>query len=129
MDSTPIHINTTNANTSHLDSTPVDTKTPDFKALTQPTELSKRKGKDHVPKDPESDPSLSDSSLRKSDTHDENKCRKFISKNESDSADYRKYRKFKRKKYDKKKNRRKRIKQDLSDSLSSDYDLSKKKWL
>ena len=103
MDSTPIHINTTNANTSHLDSTHVDTKTPDFKALTQPTELSKHKGKEHVPEDPESDPSFSDSSLRKSDSHDENKCSKFRSKNESDSADYRKYRKFNSKKHEKRK--------------------------
>ena len=57
LESTSIDTNKTNAKTSHLDFTPVGTKMPKPKPLTQPTELSKRNGKEHAPEDPESDPS------------------------------------------------------------------------
>ena len=58
LDSTPVDTKTTNAKTSHLDSTAVGTKTPDPKALTQPQETSKCKGKEHVQEELESDPSF-----------------------------------------------------------------------
>ena len=60
LDSTPIDRNTKNIIKSHLDSTPIGTKTPDPKALTRTTDFSNRKGKVHVPEDPESAPSSSD---------------------------------------------------------------------
>ena len=62
LDSTPIGANTTNVTTSQLELTPIGTKTPEPAPLTQPMESSKRKVKAHVPEDPESDPSSSDSS-------------------------------------------------------------------
>ena len=62
MDLTPIGTKTTNTKISHLELTPVGTKTPDPNTLTLPTELSKQNGKEHVPEDLESDPSLLDSS-------------------------------------------------------------------
>ena len=50
-----------------MDSTPIEKKTPGPTPLTQPTEFSKRKRKEHVPEDPEPYPSLSDSSSSKYD--------------------------------------------------------------
>ena len=61
LDLTPFFTNTKNAKVPHLDLTPVSTKMPDPKPLTRPTESSKRNGIEHVPEDPESDPSSSDS--------------------------------------------------------------------
>ena len=68
LDSTDFGKNTTNGKTSPIESIPVGTKIPDPMPLTRPTESpiqltdsSKRKVKAHVPADPESDPSLSDS--------------------------------------------------------------------
>ena len=57
-------------------------------------EQSKRMGKSHVPEDPESDPSFSDSSSSESDLFDDIKCSKSRSKNESDLANDSKYRKY-----------------------------------
>ena len=68
---------------------------------------SNRKGKAHVPEDPESEPSLSDSSLRESDLSNDSN-----------------YIKSKRKKRDTKKKYRKHKKQDSLDSSSSDSDSS-----
>ena len=45
LDLTPIGTIMTNAKMSHLESTPIGTKTTDPKALTKPTESSKCKGK------------------------------------------------------------------------------------
>ena len=77
-------------------------KIPEPTPLTQPTELStqrtessKKKGKAHVLADPESYPSLSDSSLIKSDSSDESNCSKSRNKNESDLDDDKIYRKSK----------------------------------
>ena len=56
----------TNSKTSHLDPTPVGTKTTYPKPLTRPTESSKRNGIEHVPEDPKSEPPLSDSSPNES---------------------------------------------------------------
>ena len=97
----------------------------DPKPLTRQIEWSKRKeksGKEHVPEDPTSEQSSSDSSLIESDFNDDRKCNKSRSKSESDSADNIKYRKSKIKICDKKKNNQKRTKQDLSDSPSGDSD-------
>ena len=76
LESTPIGKNTTNVTMSHLDLTPIGTKTPDPKPLTQPTDSSKRKEKAHVPEDPDTYPSLSDSSSSESDSSDDRKYRK-----------------------------------------------------
>ena len=103
MDSTPIGTNRTNEKTSHLESTPVDRKTTDPKTLTRSMELSKRNGKEHVTDDPESDPSSSDSSLRK-----------------YDSSNDRKYSKSKIKRLDRKKKRRKHTRQESSESSLSE---------
>ena len=70
LDSTPIVKNTTNRTTSLMDSIKVGTKTPDPMPLTKPTEFPEKNGRAHVPNDPDPDPSLSDSSLKK------NKCDK-----------------------------------------------------
>ena len=51
LDSTPINMDTTNANTSHMEFTPVGTNIPDPKPLTGPTESFKHNGKEHVPED------------------------------------------------------------------------------
>ena len=56
LDSTTIGTNTTNVTMSHLESTPIETKMPDPKPLTQPIFLSKLKGKSHVPEYLDSDP-------------------------------------------------------------------------
>ena len=109
LESTPIITKTKNATTSHLDSTTIRTKTPDPKTLTQPTNSSKRKKKVHLPEDPESGPSLSDSSWSKSDSSYDSK-----------------YRKSKIKGHFKNKKRRKRTKQESSDSSSSDSDFPDK---
>ena len=101
LDLTPIGKNNTNVTTYHLDSTHVGTKTSDPKPLTRPTESSKLKGKSHVPEDPESHPSLLDSSS-----------------SESDSSDDSKYRIYKRRGRNKNKNQQKRTKQDSLESLS-----------
>ena len=61
----------------------------------------KRKIKEHVPEDPESDPSSSDSSLSESYLSDNRKYRKSRSKSEYDPADDIKYIKFKSKGRDK----------------------------
>ena len=69
----------TNEKISHLDSTPVGTKISDPKPLTQPMVSSKRKeksGKEHIPEDPDSEPSLSDSSSNKYDWSDDSKYSK-----------------------------------------------------
>ena len=96
---TPIGTNMSNVTTSHLDLTHIGKKTPDPKPLTQPIDLSKHKGKLHVPEDPDSDTSFSDSSLRESDFSNDSK-----------------YNKYKSKGYYKRKNCWKRTKQDSSES-------------
>ena len=108
LDSKHIYKNTANAKTSHLNSIPVVTKTPYPKPPTQPTESSKRTGREHVPEDLESDPSFLESSSCKSDFSDDSKCRKSISKSKPDSSNDSKYRKPKIKKINKNKKRRKR---------------------
>ena len=80
LDSTPIDTNTTNAKTSHLDSSPVGTKIPDPKSLTRPTESSKRNVKVNVPEDLYSDPSLSDSSSNKSKSSKDVNSSKLVKK-------------------------------------------------
>ena len=55
-------------------------KMTDPKPPTRPTDFSKRKGKVHIPEDPESNPSMSDSSSRKSDLFNDIKYRKSKSK-------------------------------------------------
>ena len=76
LESIPIDMNMTNTEMSHLDSTPVGTKTPDPKPLTRLPELLKQNGKAHLLEDPESDLSSLDSSLIKSDSSDDIKYRK-----------------------------------------------------
>ena len=66
MDSTTLDTNTTNGKKSPIDSIPVETKTPDPMPLTRPTEPPEQNGKAHVPGDPDPDPSLSESSSKKS---------------------------------------------------------------
>ena len=80
LDSTPIGTNTKNVTTSHLDSTAIGKKSPDPNPLTRPTDSSEFKGKLHVPEDPESDPSLLDSSLSEYYSSNDNKYRKSKSK-------------------------------------------------
>ena len=63
LDSTPIGSIRTNVKTSHLESTPIGTKTPVPKPLIGLTYSSKGKWKAHVPEDLESYPSSSESSL------------------------------------------------------------------
>ena len=58
-------------------------KTPDPKPLTRPTESSKRNGKDYVPDDWESEPSLLDSLSSKYDSSDDSKYRKSKSKRDT----------------------------------------------
>ena len=84
-------------------------ETPDLKPITQPTESSERNGKEHVPEDLESDPSLSDSSP-----------------SESDSSYDRKYRRSKSKGNDKEKKHQKHTKQNSSDLSLRDSDFSDK---
>ena len=103
LDSTPIGTNTTNGTMSNLDSIPIGTKTPEPMPRTRLTELSKRKGKEHVTAYLKPDPSLSDSPSSESDSSDDRKCKKYRGKNESDLADDIKYRKSKIKKHDKRK--------------------------
>ena len=76
LESTHISTKMTKAKTSHFDLTPVGTKITDTKPLTQPTEMSKLNGKEHVPEDLGSDPSSSDSSSIKSDLSDDSKYSK-----------------------------------------------------
>ena len=109
LELTPIGKVATNARKSHLDSTHVGAKTLDPKPLKLPIDSSKRNGKEHVPEDPESDRSSSDSSSVISNSSDDNK-----------------YIKSKSKRHDKKKNHRKRMKQDSSKSSTRDSDSSKK---
>ena len=99
--------NITNIKTSHLELTPIGTKTPYPKQLTPPTDSSKRKKKAQISEDPDTYPSLSNSSSSK-----------------SDSSDDRKYSKYNSKRHDKNKKRRKHTKQELSDSSSRNYDSS-----
>ena len=75
LDSTHIGTNTTNGTTSPIKSILVGTKTPEPTPLTLPTEFPEQNGKLHVPDDPDSDPSLSDSSPRKKLDKKKN-CRK-----------------------------------------------------
>ena len=91
--STPLGTNTTNRTTSPSDLIPVGTKSPDPTSPALPTDL---------PREPEPDPSLSDSSSKK-----------YIFSNYSNSS------KSKKNKRDKKKKRRKHNKQDASDPSSS----------
>ena len=107
LDSTTIGTNTTNITTSQLDSNHIGTRTQYPTPLTRPMDSSKRKGKLHVPEDPESDPSLSDSSS-----------------NESDLSDNSKYSKSKSKGRDTNKKRWKCMKQESSYSSSSNSDFS-----
>ena len=81
LDTITFGTNTTIVTLSPNDSIPVRTKTPYLTTLTRPanyptrpTDVSNRKGKEHVPADPESDPSLSDSSLSKYDLSDDRNC-------------------------------------------------------
>ena len=76
LDTTPIGTNTTNIIMSHLELTPIGTKMPDHKPLTRPIDLSRRKGKTHVPEDQALDTSSSDSSSSESDSSDDSKYRK-----------------------------------------------------
>ena len=71
-------------------------------------ELSKSNGKEYVPEEPESDPSLSD-----------------LSWSESDFSNDRKYIRYTIKRRNKNKKRQKRMKQDASDSSSGESDFSK----
>ena len=79
-------------------------------------------GKQLVPEEPESNPSLSDSSSRESDSYNDVKCRKSRSKSASDSSDDSKYIKSKSKKRHTEKKRWKYMKKDSSDISSSDSD-------
>ena len=72
FDLTTFGKNMTNGTKSPISSIPVGKKMLDPTSLTRPTylptlptESSKRKGKAHIPEDPETDPSLSDSSSNK----------------------------------------------------------------
>ena len=108
MESTPLGTNTTNVSTSPIDSIPAGTKTPEPTPLTRPTELPEQNGKVHVLGDPDPDPSLSDSSMRK-----------YNLSNDSNSS------KSKKNERDKKKKGQKDKKYDLSGSSpSNDYDSS-----
>ena len=73
---THVGTNTTNAKHHICTRLLLGAKMPDLKKLTLPTESSKRKEKpqkEYVPDDPESDPSFSDSSSRKSDLSNDRK--------------------------------------------------------
>ena len=72
LDSTSLGTNTTNGTMSPIDSIPVRTKTTEPTPQTRPTylpalpaDLPEQNGKAHVPGDPDTDPSLSDSSSSK----------------------------------------------------------------
>ena len=106
MESTPLGTNTTNGTTSPIGSIPVEKKTPKPMPLTPPkdlpappTDFPEQNGKAHIPGDPDTDPSLSDSSSNKSNSLKNSKFSKSI-----------------KKRSDKKKKRRKQRKQDASDS-------------
>ena len=77
LDPIPIGTNTKNVTTSQLKSTPIGAKNPEPTPLTRTNESSKRKGKAHTPEDLDSDPSSSDSQLRKSDSSNDSKYRKY----------------------------------------------------
>ena len=91
LDSTHIGINTTNETTSPIDSIPVETKMPEPMPLkrpmessiqstessTRPTYYAKQKVKAHVPEDPESDPSSSDSPPSEDYSSNDSNCIKF----------------------------------------------------
>ena len=62
LDPNTIFTDTTNGTTLPIDLIPIGTKTPDPTPQTRPSDSSKRKGKVHVPENPEIDPSLSESS-------------------------------------------------------------------
>ena len=73
LDSTPLGKNTNNRKTSPIESIPVGTKMPEPTPLIPPmdlptltTDLTKQNGKAQIPGDPDPDPSLSDSSFKKS---------------------------------------------------------------
>ena len=99
LDSAPIGTNMTNGKTSQLESIPIGVKMPEPTPQTRPTEFSKQKVKAHVPADPESYPSSSDSSSSESDLLDDRIFRKSRIKNKSDFSDDRKYRESKSKKF------------------------------
>ena len=114
LELTPFGTKTTNRTTSPIDSIPVGTKTLEPTPRTRPTDLAtlttdlpEQNGKAYVPREPDPDPSLSDSSSNK-----------YYFSNDSNSI------KSIKKKRDKKKTRWKHKKQDASDSLLSDYDMS-----
>ena len=121
LKSTTFGMNTTRRTISSIESIPIRTKTPEPAPLTRPTysstrpmesptrttDPSKGRVKAHVPVEPESYSSLSDSSSNKYDLLNDTK-----------------YSKSNKKKYDTKKKDQKHKKQDSSDSLSSDSDSS-----
>ena len=79
LDLTHVGTNTSNEKISHFDSTHVGTKIQYPTTLKLPMESSKRKEKaqkEYIPEDPESDPSLSDSSPSEYDSSDDRKYRK-----------------------------------------------------
>ena len=85
LDSTPFGIDTTNITASPIDLIPVGTKTSEpmpqtrpTDSSTLPTDLPKQNEKAHVPRDPDPDPSLSDSSTNKYDSSNISKSSKSI---------------------------------------------------
>ena len=65
LHSTSLGTNTNNKTMSTSDSIPVGKKLPEHTTLTLHTDLTEKKGKAHVPGEPDQDPSLSDSSPKK----------------------------------------------------------------
>ena len=80
LESTPLGMNTTIGTTSPIDFIPVRTKTPEPMPLTPPTDFPEQNIKAHVQVDPEPDPSLSDSSLNKSNSSKDRNYSKLIKK-------------------------------------------------
>ena len=66
LESIPIGTNMNNRTTSPIESIPVRTKSPEPTPFTLPTDFTEQNGKLYVPGDPDPDPSLPDSSFKKS---------------------------------------------------------------
>ena len=76
VESTPLGTYTTNETTSPMDSIPFGTKNPDPTPLKRPTYFTEENGKAHVPGDLDPDPSLSDSSPKKSNSSNDSNSSK-----------------------------------------------------
>ena len=93
LESTALGTKTTNGTTSPIDSIPVGTKTPEPTPLIPPIDLTEQNGKAHVTGEPDPDPSLSDSSLKKYNLSNDRNSSKSIKKKSNNKKKRQKHRK------------------------------------